>query len=313
MAIQYQPTGDRQYFDLIRYFRPTGSQTVVFAKNMDTGMLLRLLRWGNDIYLPVHEGMSLGIGVHNGSNVMRGYPAYIEARNLWDGGPSQPEDTGPDHMWELRPGQTQVFDKLVSPTSQRGRPLIIQASGQGMTIGEASFGTDEFRGQIRVYEKLQVGGGYQYTRATNEGTGTRGGGVTRGGDHMYKGAGMESYGGAPASLSYDYSPTRGGDPTPKSPRAGIGAGAEVYQGHHDTGVRYQRNAQPVVFFRVEYQADLQPMLDIAWANTPWSWFEPMPLYDGWWDTPWSWRPGYYGGTAPEIPVARPQPHRPTTR
>lgn len=280
MAIQHYPTGDRKSYDLIRFFRPTGSQTVVFAQDMGSGRLLRLLRWGSEIYLPVVEGMALGIGVYNGSQVMRGYPFYVEARNLWDGGPSQPEDVGPDHMWELYPGQTQVFDKLVNPLNQSGRPLIIQASGLGITIGEATFGTNEFRGQIRLYEKLQVGGGYQQSRPTN--------------------AGNNAEENQPRSESLGFG-------VPKSPGAGIGAGAEVYQAHSDTGVRYQRNAQPVCYFRVEYQRDLQPMLNVAWANTLWGWYEDMPS-GNWWDLPWNWHPGSH--TAPEIPVARPRPHNP---
>lgn len=289
MAIQHQPNGKRDSYDLIRHFRPVGSQTVVWAQDMERGTLIRLLRWGSEIYLPVYDGMKLGIGIFNGSDVWRAYPAYVEALNIWDGGQSQPEDCDTDHMWELKPWMTQVLDKLMNPDAQVGRPLIITRAGSGMTIGEASFGTDEFRGQIRVYERLQQGGGYQFDRPTNEGGEPLGGMTFE--SYQYGAKGMGNLRGMG-----ELSGLRGG-------RAGIGAGAEEYQSHQDTGVRYQRNAQPVVFLRVEYRSDLQPMLNTAWGND-WNWTEGFPTFHHWWEQPWDW----HKPTAGQVPVTK--PHRP---
>lgn len=303
MAIVYRPQGDLKSYDLIRSFRPAGSQTVVWAQDMSTGRLLRLLRWGNEIYLPVRDGMSLGIGVFNGSDNYRAYPMYIEGRNMWDRGHAQPEFCSVDHMWELRPGERQVFDKLMNPDRQAGRPLIVTASGFGSTIGEATFHTDEFRGQLRVYERLPLGGGFQQERKTNQGQGLKG---VMGDEPPYR----DEWRGATRGLE---SNTRGGSSTYGAKgigsdrgRAGIGAGHETHQGHDETGVVYQQTAQPVVFFRVEYQDDLQPMLDVAWGRDIWSWYEPLPMGNRWWDDQsWSWRQSR--PTAPEVPVT---PHRP---
>jgi len=299
MAIQHRPSGDQKYYDLIRTFRPQGSTTVVWVQDMVTGQLVRMLRWGSEIYLPVYDGMQLGISVHNGSSNYRAYPMYVEARNLWDNGPAQPQECSTNHMWELKPWQTMVMDKLMNPDRPLGRPLIITSTGIGNTIGEATFGTSEFRGQVRLYERLQIGGGFQSQRQTNVGYGARrgseetflGGGISKGlealgGEETFRGSRPESY-------------------TQKGP-AGIGAGEETYQSHSDTGVSYQRNAQPVIYLRVEYRSDLHPMLDVAWANIPWNWYEPMPFGDFWLDQQWTWRPSR--PTAPEIPVIR--PHRP---
>src|SRR6266567_3746201 len=82
-----RPVGDTKRFGLIRYWRPSGSQTTLFAKNMSTNRLVHLLRWGDSIFLPVDIGEQIGIGVHNGWGNWVAYPTYIEAANLWVGGP----------------------------------------------------------------------------------------------------------------------------------------------------------------------------------------------------------------------------------
>lgn len=290
MAIQNQPTGDRRFVEFIRYWRPHGSQTVLWVQEMKTQRMCHMLRWGNEIYLPIDDGDHLGIGLHNGRNAWAAFPAYIEARNLWDGGQSEPEDCDTDHMWELQPWQNMVMDALMNPGRQRGRPLIIVESGSGLGIGEATFGTTQYHGQIRVYERLSLGGGFQNVRPTNAGAGTRGG-VTMG---------FES---GPAGLE-SFSSVRGSSSHTKGPAA-IGAGEEEVRHHRDTGVAYQRNAQPVVFLRAEYRSDLQGILPQAWGSS-WDWFWPIPDSTNWWDEPWSWRPDT-GPTAPQIPLAR-RPH-----
>lgn len=288
MAILNQPQGNRDQFEFIRSFRPSGSDTVVWVQDMKRGTLLHPLRWGGNIYLPVYEGLRLGIGLYNGRHLYKGYPVYIEAANLWIGGPSEPELCSPDYMWEVEPLGTLVMDALKNPDSQNGRPLVVVPSGQGLGIGEASFGTTMYRGQIRVYERLPLGGGYQASRPTNAGSGQPAGG-------------LESYGGGELR-SLGLHPTgRGGDT--KGPAA-IGADEEELRRHRNTGVRYQSNAQPVVFFRAEYRYDLFEMLAGRWGRS-WEWDEPMPVGYQWWTQPWTWRPG--GGTvAPHIPTP---PHK----
>lgn len=301
MAILNQPTGDRSSYTFIRSFRPSGSTTVVWAQEMRSQRMYHFLRWGGDIYLPVGDGDHIGIGVYNGGPTWRAYPAYIEAKNLWEGGPSQPEDCSTDHMWELQPWQRMVMDALMNPGAQKGRPLVVVESGTGFGIGEATFGTEAYRGQIRLYERLMHGGGHQYERPTNVGVGEPEflGGM-RG---VVKGGGPESFGGPTRS--------RGAGPATRGSKgpAAIGAGAEEYRGHYETGVTYQRNAQPVVFLKVEYRSDLQRMLNQAWG-TRWDWFWQIPVAPNWWDEPWTWQPGYPEPTAPQVPVA---PHRPRNR
>jgi len=291
MAIQHYPGGNRSNYDMIRSFTPSGSMTTFWAIDKATGQLVRMLRWGNEIYLPVYDGMEIGLCVHNGSNVWRAYPTYIEAKNLWDDGPSQPEYCDTDHMWEVGPGRNQTMDKLMNPYTNEGRPLIVTESGFGNTVGESTFGTDAYRGQIRLYERLQFGGGYQQRRQENQGYSQ---------DDTLESLDGQVYAmGDPVSKDV----LRGG-----SGRAGIGAGQAVRQDYGDTGVQYQPNAQPVITLRVEYRRDLQPMLNVAWANTPWSWYEPIPS-GNWWNEPWSWRQA--PRTSPQIPVI--QPHNPNRR
>ncbi len=285
MAIQSYPMGNQSYFNFIRFFRPVRSQSVVFVRDMGSGKLLRLLRWGSEIYVPVYEGMQLGIGVYNGNAQMTAYPTYVEGLNLWEGGHHEPELCSPNHMWELRPGQTMTFDKLMTPYGQLGRPLIIQQSGRGMTVGEASFGTNAYRGQVRVYERsLRLSPQNLWELDQSQ--------IFAMGDEELN----------PEAIAKDLSREAllGG--------AGIGAGAEVHQGHHDTGQSYSINAKPVVFLRMEYREDLEPLLNQAWSKELWSWDEYYPNQAKWWEQQWDWRSRRT--IMPEIPVARPQPHRP---
>ena len=76
MAVLHFPSGDQRFYDLIRHFRPVGSTTTVWAQDMATDQLVRMLRWGDEIYLPVYDGMKLGIGLYNGDSLYRAYPAY---------------------------------------------------------------------------------------------------------------------------------------------------------------------------------------------------------------------------------------------
>lgn len=296
MAIYHYPEGDRASFDMIRSFRPQCSSTVVWVQDMATNRLVRILRWGREFYLPVYDGMKIGVGVYNGDSNPHAYPLFVEGRNIWDGGSSEPEQCDTDHMWELRGYERMVMDKLMNPQRPAGRPLIITSSGQGLNIGEATFGTDKYRGQIRLYERLVRGGGHQTYRQTNAGSAMRGGPSRGGLESFSTGSAKSLRGGGSVTLGMEDVESRG--------PAGIGAGEEEYQHHFDTGLIYQTSSQPVIYLRVEYREDIQPLLNVAWRNTPsWSWYEDLPIGDSWWDNPWTWhRP-----TAPGIPVTR--PHR----
>lgn len=311
-GIYNPPSEDLGRFSFVRFWRPEGTQTVLYVKNMTTGRYVNLLKWGNRLYLPVDTGEQIGIGIHNDSSNWAAYPTYIEAANLWVGGPAQPEDCSTDYMWELRPYQAMVCSHLVNPDSQDGRPLQIVDSGEGFTIGEATFGTEEFRGQMRVYKRRQLrvdpppyrykgsGGGYQSypTRGApqNESYSTRD--VTPEGPPTLSGEALRGEG--TRSKGINYGATR-------SPRAGIGAGAEEHVGHFDTSVSYERHSTLVAALFVEKREYLHQMLINAWG-TGWDWWFNAPSEEHWWnnltqDVSPS-RP-----TAPHIPLA-PAPHRP---
>jgi hypothetical protein len=154
MAPRRAPDQDVDQIEFIRSFRPSGSSTVVSMWDVGEGARLPMLRWGNAIYCPVYEGMRFGVEVYNGRDSMVAYPTYVEGANLWSGGPAEPEDCLPSHMWEISPGQVLRFDALMNPAGQRGRPIVITQTGMGATVGEATFGTTEHRGQLRIYERM---------------------------------------------------------------------------------------------------------------------------------------------------------------
>ena len=190
---------------------------------------------------------------------------------------------------------------------------IVTATGLGRTIGEARRGTTRYAGQIRVFEQLQYGAGRQQNRRPNEGSGgTRSTPPTRGG---YRGS-PESYNSKSPDFEDDSLeslemglPMGGGSDAPADSgrgsrdvgRAGIGLGDEHYVQHHDTGITYDAaRTQPVISLQVEFSNDLAEIARQAWRRYSWSWFEPLPNYDGWWDEPWSWRRPLAG----DIPVSR---------
>lgn len=252
MTVQHRPTIDSEQFEIIDYFRPAGSTTLIWGVDTRTSRLIRLLRWGDKIYLPVGLREKFGIGIYNASNRWRAYPTYVEALNVYQGGPSQPEECTPDHMWEVQPCTAFIIDGMVDPGSPTKRPFIVTDEGLGLNIGEATFGTTEFSGQIRLYEKLQKGGGSNLPRRQNAGTGFQWdanlGGATKG-----IGEGPASFGGFFI----------------KPAKAAIGLGVEEYCEHYHTGVKYQKDATQLVFLQVEYRLNLERELgSFDWFSTP---------------------------------------------
>lgn len=303
MVVSNRPTTNVGDIRLIPAWRVAGSQTTLWAQDMETMRPLHLVQWGDKIYLPVTEGLRLGIGLYNGSANWMGYPTYVEAKNLYDGGPSQPDDCTSDDMWEVQPYTKFVMDALKNRDHQTGRPLVIVANGLGMGIGEATFGTDEFRGQIRVYERSAYPNTIPHSRPASPfsgfGGGYRGGFATRGG------GGLESFGGE--EVTRGAGPTRGttrGVPSVGTDhQVGIGAGAEERRESVETGVRYVRNSRLVAALNVESRADLREVLVAARHAVPqWYWTPEGPQ----WFTAWA----PTEPVAPHIPVAPPAPHRP---
>lgn len=76
--IKHYPGGNRNQIEVIRHWQPVGSNTVLWLKDMESGRLLHMFKWGKDIYFPVYDGLRFGICVHNGNSVPAAYPAYIE-------------------------------------------------------------------------------------------------------------------------------------------------------------------------------------------------------------------------------------------
>ncbi len=327
MALRYVPERDSDRVELIRSFRPAGSSTVVSLWDAGDGVRLPMLRWGNAIYAPVYEGMKLGVDLYNGRDRMIAVPTFIEGANLWVGGPPEPEACSPTHMWELQPRQTHRIDALMNPEGQRGRPIVITEAGLGRTVGEATFGTNEFRGQFRIYERMQAGSAPQAPRDTNQGHGA---GASPFSDTLLGGAAPRyrtSAGSAPSPApaspqahapppasraAYAAPPPpapsaahRGGNVDAARARghAGFGAGQEEVREHYYTGVEYNRQAEPVVFLRAELRADLEEMLRAS-LGPSWSWRWSPSWTSDWHADPWTWP---VPPTAPYIPVTT--PHR----
>jgi hypothetical protein len=277
MVIANQPTSGRP--EMIQAWRPSGSTTVLWAQDMFTGVPLHLVRWGDQLYLPVEPGLRFGICVYNGARNWKAYPTYVEAANLWSGGPSRPDDCTPDHMWEICPSERMVFDALMNAHSQRGRPFVVADSGEGFGIGETTFGTDEYHGQFRVYERSER--------------------VDRPLYHAHCLLPSTRVGGSKGAMG------AGGPELREENPVAIGAAADEYRGHIHTGRQYNRDAGLVAGLRLVFRRDMTEVLVVPrHARVDWNWTPPVSS----WFMSWSpVRP--VAPTAPQVPVA-PEPHRP---
>jgi len=313
MVVQHRPTtGDTRRIEMINAWHPLGSSTLLWAQDMSTGRPLQLVRWGDELYLPVTPGLRLGIGLCNRARTWRAYPTYLEGANIYSGGPALPNACTTNHMWELRPGQHMMLDALMNADEQLGRPLIIVPSGAGFGIGEATFGTTEYRGLIRVYERSSARSGWVQPMAPPPSYPPPGPWPGSGGDletlrnatggpvrrsASYKGAtstpGFESLGAGPAPELRDAQPV------------GIGAGEEEHRTHVETGIRYRADAQLVAGLHVESREDLAEILASAqYPLSNWYW---APEGNRWYAT---WLPTTPRPTAAQVPVA-PGPHWPS--
>jgi|GEM_PF-3487802 len=303
MAVSNRPTQDVNDIRLVSAWRPAGSQTILWAQDMKTGDLLHLVQWGNRIYLPVTTGLRLGIGVYNGSSGWKAYPMYVEGKNLYDNGPSRPDDCTSDDMWEAPAGSSLVMDALKNRDHRTGRALVIVSNGLGLGIGEATYGTDAFRGQIRVYERSALS--YVAPRPMrsfdSDHFGARGG-LESFGNQTY-GAATRSMGGLDTFGSKGVDVSRGVPALGTDHQVGIGAGAEERRESRRTGVHYRRDSSLVAALCVESRADLAEVLGAAQhAGYQWYWTPSGPQ----WFTTWA-PPAM--PVSPHIPVA-PEPHRP---
>jgi hypothetical protein len=341
MAPRHIPERDVDHVELIRSFRPSGSATVVSLWDAGAGVRLPMLKWGDCIYSPVYDGMRFSVDVYNGLDRMVAIPTYVEGANLWVGGPADPEACSPSHMWEIDPHQTLRLDALMNPAGQRGRPIVITQTGLGATVGEATFGTDAFRGQLRIYERLPILPEPRYaapptTSAEVHVPHYAAPPTTSAEVHVpHIPDDVTRAGSAPAPAAYaplaskplamQPSPARAmrgrfmpAAPPPHAPaqqpapvaaravsrgQAGFGAGEEEVRHHRFTGVEYHRPAQPVLFLRVEMREDLEEMVR-ALLGPSWTWQWPAGWGDDWIAHPWMWP---VPPTAPHIPVTRPGP------
>lgn len=295
MAVKRYPQGNRRDIKFVDAWRPARMPGVLlWAEDPATRVPYRLVQWGDGLYLPVDSGSRISIRVYNGTDKWLAVPTYVEAACLYEGGPAQPNDCTSDHMWEVYPGQAWHMDAFHNPATQQGRPLVIVDHGQGFGIGEARFGTDEFRGQIRVYGRTEDTyiPAKPYDYPDNEVT--------------YRGA-------SPADLLGGYTPkgggtrgaTRGMGPSiRREQQVGIGLGATEHRGSHDTGKQYHRDATLLAAFQIESRHDLAEVIREAHINLDsWLWH---PSGGQWWQ---SWVQSGAGSVARDVPVA-PKPHRP---
>ncbi len=277
--LRQNPSGNRSHLRRAWFLKGPSPGTTMWIQNMTTKQAIGLVKWGDTWYLPVDDGMHIGIGIYNGNSFAIACPAYVEARNIWDGGPAQPEDCSTDHMWEFMPGQQMVIDALMSPNSQNGRPLVIVSAGEGLAVGENTFGTTRFRGQVHVYERQGERPRMRQQSFQESGVLRSRGGPSFGAKGIAKGG------------------------------ASIGAGAEEHRSHHDTGMSYLRHSPQIAALQLEHRDDLRqaigPIADFTWS---------MPLPRGNWWASGEWAPWIYGNpaepVAPGIPVAHAEPHRP---
>jgi len=298
MVVQNRPTNDLGNIQLLHAWRPAGSQTLLWAKDMSTGRLLHLMQWGDQLYLPVTEGLRLGICIFNGSGNWMAFPTYIEGKNLFDNGPSRPDDCTIEDMWEVEPGGSHVMDALKGRDRRTGRPLIIVPNGQGMGVGEATYGTDAYRGQIRIYERRAENLAASYKQPMRPSF-YPSGPTTRDADPHIFGSGETTRGGA----------TKGGGAVPRgvpqigtNHQVGIGAGAEELRPSHATGVQYGHGSLLVAALRVESRADLAEVLRAArHVGAEWYWTPSGPRWFTTWTPP-------VNPVSPHIPVAHPAPH-----
>ena len=282
MVLQHRPTTapSTTGVTFLSSYRAPGSSATVWVQNKH-GEVLTLVRWGDDLYVPLQVGDDFGVGVFNGSGSLKGYPFYVEGLNLFEKAPSEPEDCRSDQMWEIRPGQELVINKLMSEDGQNGRPFVMVDSGVGLNIGEATFGTSEFTGQIRVYERNSV----SRVRPPLH-------------HHSYH---NDTYGQCKNLEEYTLKGLKssGGErrtgPELESPRIGVGAGEEEHVSSYETGEQYDRTSRPVAVFRLEQRDDLEAMLG---QHVPSSWRMRRPL-----GSPFTWRPISTGRVSSHIPYA----------
>lgn len=325
MTVQHIPAlGVQSPKQWVRYWRPRGSRLVMFLVNGKTRRPYTLLRWGDELYLPVREGDQPEVYIHNGYyNMWVATPAFLEGLNVYQGGPNQPELCTPDHMWEVKPGQYVHINGIHDPVTNQTRPIIIERFGQGLTIAEAVYHDASLRGQWTFYERWQRGFGTPPNRDWNdihsvgyepsvpsywsrpyqaEPADWRENLILRGpARDVTPPAGdveLESYVKGPVSM---------GIPTRSTGRAGTGLGQAEHQASYETGVQYNLLSAKLALINVEFRHDLAEMF--GWSNLPDEhWYWPMPdLTRPWWDSlPW-----YFdtptGGIANDVPLA---PHRP---
>jgi hypothetical protein len=306
----------------------------MFVKNARTNRNFTLIRWGNELYLPLREGDRPEVYVINGfRGMMVGLPSFLEGANVY--GPektNQPEFCDTDSMWEARSGDHALIKGIHDPRTGKTRPVVIERTGQGLTIAEAIYQDPTLRGQWAFYERWQTGFGtppswrgwndlysvepsvpsywdqYPQTR-TEEYYPSRdvGRGMTKGGPESFTRGPSQPFGtlgGFHEEASHDIGQSK--SPMRSAGRAGAGLGDAENQTSYATGYNYNPTSAKLALLYFEFRRDLAEML--GWMNVPdetWSWGMPDLTRQWWLDLPWTFDPT--GGIARQVPQA---PHRP---
>ncbi len=307
----------------------------MFVRNARTDSLYTLVRWGNELYLPVREGDRPEVYIVNGYRGMyAAVPAFLEGLNVYEeNGPTQPEYCDSRSMWEVGPGQNIVIKGVHDRQSGKTRPVVIERTGSGVTIAEAVYNDLSLRGQWSFYERWQLGFGKPSSRGWNDlfsvephvpsywdptpepyfygDAVPKTPPVWREWNDETERSPLESFSGPAREFGEVFmgGGTLGGDQerSAKSPgRAGAGLGDAVRQTSVATGIGYDPFSARLALINLEFRSDLAAML--GWGNVPdeqWSWTMPDLRYPWWMNLPWTFDPTY--GVASRVPRA---PHRP---
>lgn len=311
----YFTYGGRQ-FDLIRAWNPVGSMSwvgIVDLTDPNDKRLIRLVRWGEQLFVPTYLGMEYGILVYNGyPSHWMGYPAYVGGESIYEGGSSDPDQTSSSHMWELRPGEWMIIGGVQNGCKMR--PFVVVPGGAKKSIGEL-YNSPAKVSDIVVFERKPLGTSLAPEGDFSQGLGDPG--LTDSESYTRTMFNTPTNGTSGQVLAegeaYDFA---------AQPWVGTGLGEErIYQAY-PTGRDYQPNAQAVAFVQMMPREYAQPWIEEVLGSIGiWTWDEPLPTSRLWFYEPWSWRqsessPKNHGergdkkGVMPDVTLAEPEAQKP---
>lgn len=257
--------------------------------------------------VPTDRPFYLGLGLMNHSSRYKAYPTFVGGANVYEGCNTDPSACTSSEMWELYGRQTMIISHLLNPHSKQGRRLVVTPRGEGYGIGEATFNTTEFAGQISMFERDSEGShhsGSDYhdrgdisARGVPMGGGTPKGFVSRGGDYD----GTRS-----ADLGATRGPSRSRSAEPEV-NVDIGAGAEQNVNHHNTGVTYSPTLIVFPLIQLIGEDEAGPLLNAIARGHRVERYGEISRSGDWWNVP------NFAITGAHIPMAplpgRHHPHR----